>query len=178
MLASCAVSSSRVWTLRRRMRSPVCQLALGARKKKELSPITTGRGRRPRKRSVPSAGLSGPVSGADSFASSLDALSGLVGPDVDRWLAWTALVRSRIWFGELEEPAVLLILLLDRLPLLVGDDLALGVGAVLADHHEGREEDRLERDDHRQQPEGVVLDAEPDPAAEPDDVEVDERHRA
>ena len=67
---------------------------------------------------------------------------------------------------------------LHRPPGLIGDDLAPGVGAVLADHHEGREEDRLERDDHRQQAEGVLLDAEADPAAEPEDVEVDEGHRA
>jgi Bacterial regulatory proteins, luxR family len=37
---------------------------------------------------------------------------------------------------------------------------------------------RLERDDHRQQPEGLFLDAEANPAAEPDDVDVDEQHRA
>jgi len=48
---------------------------------------------------------------------------------------------------------------------------------VLADQDEGREEDRLERDDHRQQAVRVLLDAEPDPAAEPDDVDVDEPHR-
>jgi hypothetical protein len=38
--------------------------------------------------------------------------------------------------------------------------------------------DRVERDDHRQQPVRVVLDAEADPAAEPDDVQIDKRHRA
>src|SRR4051812_28791084 len=43
---------------------------------------------------------------------------------------------------------------------------------------EGRQEDRLQRDDHRQQAEGVLLDPETDPAAEPDDVQVNERHRA
>jgi len=32
----------------------------------------------------------------------------------------------------------------DGLPLLVDDDLTLRVGAVLADHHERRQEDRLE----------------------------------
>jgi hypothetical protein len=67
--------------------------------------------------------------------------------------------------------------LLDGLPLLVGDYLTLRLGPVLADHHEGREEDRLERDDHRQQPVWVALDAERDPAAEPGDVDVDQRHR-
>jgi hypothetical protein len=62
--------------------------------------------------------------------------------------------------------------------LLVGDHLSLRVRAVLADHDERREEDRLERHDHGQEAEGIVLDPEPDPAAEPDDVDVDERHRA
>ena len=46
--------------------------------------------------------------------------------------------------------------------------------AVLADHHERRQEDRLERDDHGEEPERVVLDPEPDPDGEPQDVEVDE----
>src|SRR3954463_2036818 len=69
--------------------------------------------------------------------------------------------------GELEQLLVLALLLLNRLPLLVGEHLALRVGPVLADHHEGREEDRFERDDHRQQAEGVLLDAEADPQAEP-----------
>jgi hypothetical protein len=66
---------------------------------------------------------------------------------------------------------------LDRLPLVVGQDLAFLVGPVLADHHEGRQEDRLQRHDHGQQPIGVVLDAQDDPGGEPDDVEVDELHR-
>ena len=65
---------------------------------------------------------------------------------------------------ELEQLLVLPVLFLHGLPLLVGDRLPLLVGTVLADHHEGREEDRLERDDHRQQAVRVVLDAEPDPA--------------
>ena len=39
--------------------------------------------------------------------------------------AWIALVSSRIWSRELEQLLVLLVLLLDGLPLLVGDDLAL-----------------------------------------------------
>src|SRR4029077_353867 len=77
-----------------------------------------------------------------------------------------------------EQLLVLLVLFLDRLPLLVRDHLTLRVGSVLADHHEGRKEDRLERHDHRQQAVRVLLDAEPDPAAEPDDVDVDEPHRA
>ena len=78
---------------------------------------------------------------------------------------------------KIEQLLVLLVLFLDRMPLLVGDHLTLRVGPVLADQHEGREEDRLERDDHRQQAVRVVLDAEPDPAAEPGEVDVDERHR-
>jgi hypothetical protein len=80
--------------------------------------------------------------------------------------------------GEVEQLHVLSVLLLHRLPLLVGDDLPFRVGAVLADHHEGREEDRLERNDHRQEAVWVLLDAEADPAGEPDDVDVHERHRA
>jgi hypothetical protein len=56
--------------------------------------------------------------------------------------------------------------------------LTLRVGPVLADHHERREKDRLERDDHRQQAKWVVLDAEADPAAEPGNVAVDEGHRS
>src|SRR5215207_2371066 len=80
--------------------------------------------------------------------------------------------------GELQELLVLLVLLLHRPPLLVGNHLPLGVGAVLADHHKGGKEDRLERDDHRQQSERIALDPEADPAPEPDDVEIDEQHRA
>src|SRR4051794_9442281 len=79
---------------------------------------------------------------------------------------------------ELDQFPVLRILFLDGHPLLVGDDLPLGICSVLADEDEGREEDRLEGHDHRQQPVGVALDAEADPAREPDDVEVDEPHRA
>src|SRR5262249_12956420 len=79
---------------------------------------------------------------------------------------------------EMDQLLVLPILFLHGLPLLVGDHLALGVGSVLADQHEGREEDRLEGDDHRQQAVRVVLDSEPDPEAEPEDVDVDEQHRA
>src|SRR5262249_39594412 len=53
--------------------------------------------------------------------------------------------------GEVDQLDVLPVLQLHGLPGVVGDHLALRVGAVLGDHHEGREEDRLERDDHRQQ---------------------------
>jgi hypothetical protein len=80
--------------------------------------------------------------------------------------------------GEVEQLEVLRVLLLDQLPLLVGGHLAGRVGSVLADHHERREDDRLQRDDHREQPDRVGLDAEADPGAEPDHVQVDERHRA
>ena len=80
--------------------------------------------------------------------------------------------------GQLEQLLVLLLFFLDGLPLVVGQDLAFLVGAVLADHDEGRQEDGLQRHDHGQQPVGVVLDAEDDPGREPDDVEVDEQHRA
>src|SRR6185312_9742493 len=40
--------------------------------------------------------------------------------------------------GERQQVLVLLVLLLHGLPLLVGEHLALGVGAVLTDHHERR----------------------------------------
>ncbi len=46
--------------------------------------------------------------------------------------------------GDVEQLAILIVLLLNRLPLRVGDDLPFGVGSVLADHHERREEDRLQ----------------------------------
>jgi hypothetical protein len=80
--------------------------------------------------------------------------------------------------GQLDQLPVLLVLFLHHLVLLVGGGLSLEVGAVLADHHERRQEDRLERHDHRQQPVRVTLDPEDDPDREPDDVEIYERHRA
>src|SRR5438128_5361597 len=59
--------------------------------------------------------------------------------------------------GELEDLArqvdqllVLTLLGLDDRPLVVREDLPFRVGAVLADHHECGEEDRLERHDQRQ----------------------------
>src|SRR4029077_19193806 len=45
---------------------------------------------------------------------------------------------------ELDQLDVLLVLLLHERPLLVGDDLALGVGPVLTDQEKSREKDRLE----------------------------------
>jgi hypothetical protein len=78
---------------------------------------------------------------------------------------------------EVEQLFVLRVLFLDGLPLLVGDRLTLRVSPVLADHHECRKENRLKRDDHRQQAVRVVLDAERDPAAEPGEVDADEPHR-
>jgi hypothetical protein len=45
----------------------------------------------------------------------------------------------------------LLLLFPDCSPLLVRDHLGFLVGAVLADHREGRQEDGLYRHDHRQQ---------------------------
>src|SRR5215207_9443100 len=47
--------------------------------------------------------------------------------------------------GQLEELLVLFLLELDRLPLLTREDRTLVVRSVLADHHECRQEDRLER---------------------------------
>ena len=89
-------------------------------------------------------------------------------------ILWMALVSSRIWLESWSSSWSLLLFFLDGSPLLVGQDLAFLVGAVLADHHKGRQEDRLQRHDHGQQPKRVVLDSQ----AEPDDVQVDELHRA
>jgi hypothetical protein len=49
-------------------------------------------------------------------------------------MAWMALVSSMIWLEI--QVLVLLLLLLDCLPLVVGQHLALLVRQVLADHHE------------------------------------------
>jgi hypothetical protein len=56
---------------------------------------------------------------------------------------------------------VLLFLLVDCLPVVVGQHLALLVGPVLADHHEGRQESGFERHDHGEQSERVGLDPKP-----------------
>ena len=53
---------------------------------------------------------------------------------------------------------VLLLLLLDCLPLVVGQHFPLLVGPVLADHHEGRQEYGFERHDHGEQSERIGLD--------------------
>src|SRR5262249_31116664 len=79
--------------------------------------------------------------------------------EVEQLLALAILV-----IGQLEQLLVLAILLLHGPPLLIGYYLALRFRAVLADHHEGGEEDRLERHDHRQEAERILLDAEADPA--------------
>ena len=80
--------------------------------------------------------------------------------------------------GDVQQLHVLLLLLLDCLPLVVGQHLALLVGPVLADHHEGRQEYGFERHDHGEQSERVGLDSEADPGGKPDDVDIDEPHRA
>jgi hypothetical protein len=49
-------------------------------------------------------------------------------------MAWMALVSSMIWLEI--QVLVLLLLLLDCLPLVVGQHVALLVRPVLADHHE------------------------------------------
>jgi DNA-binding CsgD family transcriptional regulator len=46
--------------------------------------------------------------------------------------------------GQLEQLLVLLLFFLDDLPLVVGQDLAFLIGPVLADHHKGRQKDRLQ----------------------------------
>jgi hypothetical protein len=48
-------------------------------------------------------------------------------------MAWMALVSSMIW---LESQLLILLLLLNCLPLVVGQHLALPARQVLADHHE------------------------------------------
>jgi hypothetical protein len=80
--------------------------------------------------------------------------------------------------GDVQQLLVLLLLLLDCLPLVVGQHLALLVGPVLADHHEGRQEYGFERHDHGEQSERVGLDREAGPGGKPDDVDIDEPHRA
>jgi hypothetical protein len=57
--------------------------------------------------------------------------------------------------GDSQKLVVLLILLLDHLPLLICDHLSLGVGAVLADHHERGQKARFQRNDRREQAERV-----------------------
>jgi hypothetical protein len=79
--------------------------------------------------------------------------------------------------GELEQLDILLVLVLNELPVLVGDDLPLGIRSVLGDQDECGQEDRLEGHDHRQEPIRIVLDPECDPAREPHDVHVHEQHR-
>jgi hypothetical protein len=49
-------------------------------------------------------------------------------------MAWMAVVSSMIWLEM--QLLVLLLLVLDCLPLVVGQHLALLVSQVLADHHE------------------------------------------
>jgi len=66
---------------------------------------------------------------------------------------------------------------LNHLVLLVGEHLSSRVRPVLRDHHEGREEDRLQADDHCQQPIRVLLDGQQNPEGEPRQVDVDEAHR-
>lgn len=64
-------------------------------------------------------------------------------------MAWMALVSSTIWLEN--QLLVLLLLLLDCLPLVVGQDLALPDRKVHADHHEGRQEYGFERHNHGEQ---------------------------
>jgi hypothetical protein len=78
---------------------------------------------------------------------------------------------------HVEQLLVLLLLLLDELPLVVGQDLSLRVRAVLADHHERRQEDRLERDGERQRRPRVLLERH-HPHRKHPDMDVHEHHRA
>src|SRR6266480_7052580 len=58
---------------------------------------------------------------------------------------WSSGLRERVdllrqvedLVRDVDQLFVLAVLFFDRLPLLVGDHLTLGVGPVLADHHEG-----------------------------------------
>ena len=78
---------------------------------------------------------------------------------------------------EPREPRVLLEQGVDALVVGVGLDLLEGGLAVLADHHEGRQEDGLERDDQRQCWPRALLEHQ-HPQREQHGVEVDEVHRA
>jgi hypothetical protein len=80
--------------------------------------------------------------------------------------------------GQLDQLLVLVVFFLHHLPLQIRGGLPFEVGPVLADHHERRQEDRFQRHDHRQQAERIALDAEDDPDREPQNMEIDERHRA
>src|SRR5262249_22658957 len=68
-------------------------------------------------------------------------------------------------------------LLLRRLEVVVGLGLLEGCLAVLADHHEGRQEDRFQRHDERKRRPGALLEDE-HPQREEGDMQVDEVHRA
>jgi hypothetical protein len=57
------------------------------------------------------------------------------------WHGWPGEFQDLV--GQLQQLLVLLLFFLDRLPLVVGQDLAFLVGPVLADHHKRRQEDRL-----------------------------------
>ena len=65
---------------------------------------------------------------------------GLAGPVGDRavFMAWMAFELQDL-VGQLQQLLVLLLFLLDRLPPMVGQDLAFLVGSVLADHDKGRQ---------------------------------------
>jgi hypothetical protein len=78
-------------------------------------------------------------------------------------MAWMALVSSMIWLQN--QLLVLLLLLLDCLPLVVGQHLALLVRQVLADHHEVDTHMASSRHDHGEQSEPVGLDSEAVPVA-------------
>jgi hypothetical protein len=86
-------------------------------------------------------------------------------------MGWMALVSSMIWLEK--QLLVLLLLLLDCLPLVVGQHVALPVRKVHVDHPEGRQEDGFERHDRGEQSERVGLDQEADPGGKPDDVVID-----
>src|SRR6266487_4088913 len=84
---------------------------------------------------------------------------------------WIAFVSLRISFERLSSSSFCLSSSFTVCHCWVGDHLTLGVGPVLADHHEGREEDRLERLRRRSHRGGAHLrsdcKAEPSRAARP-----------
>jgi hypothetical protein len=66
---------------------------------------------------------------------------------------------------------------LDGLPLMIRYNLPFLVRPVLANQDEGGQEDSLERHDHREETERILLEGDCNPQSVPDDAEIDEVHR-
>jgi hypothetical protein len=87
-------------------------------------------------------------------------------------MAWMALVSSTIWLEK--QLLVLLLLLLDCLPLVVGQHSALPIRKVHADHYEVDTNMASSDTINGEQSEPVGLDLEADPGGKPDHVDIDE----